>query len=51
MFVKQLKTAARIWVPMPKRRLEHLETRERTGPYVVMSPKVPGAPWLETSLI
>jgi integrase len=50
MFVKQLKTDASIWVRMPKRLIEHLETRERTGPYIVMSPKAKGEPWQETSL-
>jgi integrase len=50
MFVAQLKTGARIWVPMPKRLREHLEARERTGRCIVMSPKVPGKPWEETSV-
>jgi integrase len=50
MFVKQLKTKARIWVPMPKRLIEHLATRERKGDYIVMSPTVAGVPWRETSL-
>ena len=50
MFVKQLKTDARIWVPMPKRLIEHLATRERTGDFIVMSPRTKGEPWRETSL-
>jgi integrase len=50
MFVVQLKTRARIWVPMPKRLVEHLAKRERTGDYIVMSPKHKGEPWEETSL-
>jgi integrase len=50
MFVKQLKTQARIWVPMPKRLVEHLANRKRTGDYIVMSPKMKGEPWEETSL-
>jgi integrase len=50
MFVVQLKTSARIWVPMPKRLIEHLAGRERKGDYIVMSPTVPDAPWRETSL-
>jgi integrase len=50
MFVKQLKTNARIWVPMPKRLRNYLENWKRTGDYIVMSPKNPGRPWEETSL-
>ena len=50
MFVAQIKTGARIWVPMPKPLLAYLETWPRRGRYIVMSPKTPGAPWRETSL-
>jgi integrase len=44
------KTSARIWVPMPKRLIEHLKTRARKGDYIVMSPTSSGMPWRETSL-
>ena len=50
MFVAQLKTSARIWVPMPKRLREYLATWPRRGDYIVMSPKIAGAPWGEQSL-
>ena len=50
MFVAQVKTGARIWVPMPKRLRDHLETSPRRGDYIVMSSKAPGKPWRETSL-
>ena len=50
MFVAQIKTGARIWVPMPKPLLAYLETWPRRGRHIVMSPKTPGAPWRETSL-
>ena len=50
MFVAQIKTGARIWVPMPKPLRDYLETRPRRGDYIVMSTKTPGAPWRETSL-
>src|SRR6478672_2507052 len=39
MFVAQIKTGARIWVPMPKPLLAYLETWPRRGRYIVMSPK------------
>ncbi|MGD0025907.1 MAG: tyrosine-type recombinase/integrase [Xanthobacteraceae bacterium] len=50
MFVAQLKTSVRIWVPMPKRLREYLETWPRRGDYIVTSPKVHGAAWEEQSL-
>ena len=50
MFIAQIKTKARIWVPMPKRLREYLETWPRRGEFIVMSTKTPGKPWRETSL-
>lgn len=50
MFVAQIKTGARIWVPMPKRLRDYLRTVPRRGPYIVPSPKNPGEPWRESSL-
>jgi integrase len=49
MFVAQIKTKARIWVPMPKRLRDHLATLPRTSDYIVTSSKT-GRPWRETSL-
>jgi integrase len=49
MFVAQIKTSARIWVPMPKRLLAYLDTLPRTGKYIVTSAKTGGA-WLPTSV-
>ncbi|MBV8103217.1 MAG: tyrosine-type recombinase/integrase, partial [Hyphomicrobiales bacterium] len=50
MFVAQIKTSARIWVRMPTRLRDYLAGWPRTGAYIVMSPKVKGAPWRETSI-
>jgi len=50
MFVAQIKTGARIWVPMPQRLTDYLESWPRRGNFIVMSPKTPSAPWRETSL-
>lgn len=50
MFVAQIKTSARIWVPMPARLRHCLAEWSRVGPYIVMSPKVKGEPWRETSI-
>jgi integrase len=52
MFVAQVKTGARIWVPMPTRLRDYLADWPRTGPYIVMSPKGRGkpTPWRETSI-
>jgi integrase len=50
MFVAQIKTGARIWVPMPQRLTNYLENWRRRGDFIVMSPKTLGAPWRETSL-
>ncbi len=50
MFVAQIKTGARIWVPMPKPLRDYLENWPRRGLYIVMSTKTLGAPWRETSL-
>jgi integrase len=50
MVVAQIKTGARIWVPMPKPLRDYLETWPRRGLYIVMSTKTLGAPWRETSL-
>jgi integrase len=50
MFVAQIKTDARIWVPMPKPLRDYLASWPETGPYIVMSPKLPGKPWRETSI-
>jgi integrase len=44
MFVAQIKTSARIWVPMPKRLIDHLKRWPRRGAYIVMSTKNPGQP-------
>ena len=49
MFVAQIKTNARIWVPMPKRLRDHLAAWPRTGDYIVTSSKS-GRPWRETSI-
>ena len=49
MFVAQIKTNARIWVPMPQRLRDYLATWPRTGDYIVTSSKTNGA-WRETSL-
>jgi hypothetical protein len=49
-FVAQIKTGARIWVPMPKALRDYLETWPRRGDHIVMSTKTPGQPWRETSL-
>jgi integrase len=49
MFVAQIKTKARIWVPMPKRLQDRLASWPRTGDYIVMSSKGRG-PWRETSV-
>ena len=50
MFVAQVKTGARIWVPMPKRLRDHLATWPKRGKYIVPSPKRPGEPWAHTSI-
>ena len=50
MFVAQIKTGARIWVPLPKPLRDYLETWPRRGAFIVMSTKTPGQPWRETSL-
>jgi integrase len=60
MFVAQVKTKTRIWVPMPKPLRDYLDALPRTGPYIVMSPKHgygrggakngPGRPWRATSI-
>jgi integrase len=49
MFVAQIKTGARIWVPMPGRLREYLDTLRQTGRYIVTSAKTGGA-WLPTSI-
>ena len=49
MFVAQIKTSARIWVPMPKRLLAYLDTLPRAGRFIVTSAKTRGA-WLPTSV-
>jgi integrase len=49
MFVAQIKTSARIWVPMPKRLLAYIDTLPRTGRTIVASAKTGGA-WLPTSV-
>ena len=45
MFVAQIKTGARIWVPMPKRLRDYLATWQKRGKYIVPSPKRPTEPW------
>jgi integrase len=52
MFVAQVKTGARIWVPMPARLREYLADWPKRGPFIVMSPKGRGkpTPWRETSV-
>jgi integrase len=49
MFVSQVKTSARIWVPMPKRLSDYLDTLPRTGRFIVTSAKT-GEGWLPTSV-
>jgi integrase len=50
MFVMQLKTRARIWVPLPEALRLELDRWERAGRYVVMSPKKQGEAWAHTSI-
>jgi integrase len=50
MFVAQIKTGARIWVPMPKRLRDYLATWPKRGKYIVPSPKRPTEPWAHTSV-
>ena len=50
MFVIQIKTRARIWVPLPEVLRAELDTWERDGKYVVMSPKNKGEAWAHTSI-
>jgi integrase len=50
MFVAQIKTGARIWVPMPKRLRDYLATWQKRGKYIVPSPKRPTEPWAHTSV-
>jgi integrase len=49
MFVGQIKTGARIWVPMPKRLRDYLDTLPHTGKFIVTSAKT-GQAWLPTSV-
>lgn len=60
MYVAQIKTGAKIWVPMPRALRDYLADWPRNGPFIVMSPKHghgrggaqagPGKPWRATSL-
>lgn len=50
MFVAQIKTGARIWVPMPKRLRDYLDSLPRRGRFIVPSPKNMSEPWRETSV-
>jgi integrase len=49
-FVTQIKTGNRIWVPLPDRLIEEMATWKRDGKFVVMSPKKLGEPWARTSI-
>ncbi|HZR88436.1 MAG TPA: tyrosine-type recombinase/integrase [Bradyrhizobium sp.] len=49
-FVKQIKTSNRIWVPLPERLKGEMQDWSRDGDYVVMSPKKRGEPWKATSI-
>jgi integrase len=50
MYVAQIKTRAKIWAPMPKALRDYLAQWLRKGRFIVISPKVKGAPWRETSI-
>jgi integrase len=50
MYVAQIKTGARIWVPMPKRLRDYLDTLPRRSRFIVPSPKNLNEPWRETSV-
>jgi integrase len=49
-FVSQIKTGNRIWVPLSDRLIEEMATWKRDGRYVVMSPKKKGEAWARTSI-
>jgi integrase len=50
MFVAQIKSGARIWVPMPKRLIEYLAGLPRRSRFIVPSPKNLSAQYRETSV-
>jgi len=50
MFVAQIKSGNRIWVPMPKRLIGYLDTLPKRGPLIVPSPKNLGEPYRQTSV-
>jgi integrase len=52
MYVTQIKTATKIWVPLPKPLRDYLADWPKRGPFIVMSPKGRGkpTPWRETSI-
>ena len=47
MYVAQIKTSAKIWVPMPKPLRDYLANWPMRGPFIVMSPKGRGKPTVE----
>jgi integrase len=49
-FVSQIKTGNRIWVPLSDRLIEEMATWKRNRKFVVMSPKKRGEPWARTSI-
>jgi integrase len=52
MYVAQIKTSAKIWVPMPKLLRDYLADWPKRGPFIVMSSKGRSKPtaWRETSI-